>query len=339
MAFLTPSGPHRVGSILHQLIDDDRESHIGSGTPGRKLFLKCWYPARASAGSRGELIWQQLRRDALTPFFIRALLKFSRTRTATHTAAKLDEDAAKPQPVLYNHGLVSFASENTSLAEDLASHGYVIIAIQHAEQLAEFKALNAGQPPERKRLMDQLTQALRNAKRAEKAELAVAYYEASTNTNRIVVGRSSDASFVLDHLDEIWEKIPGGGAHSLDTASVHLVGVSVGGAVSTETARRDPRAIGVVNLDGGMHGILDREDLRQPYLMMYSAANEGVNDVLLPKQTQRSAPAGTAHLNYHDIAVLVPALRLTGALGRIDPKSFLQIRNRIVLEFCNAKGG
>jgi hypothetical protein len=74
-------------------------------------------------------------------------------------------------------------------------------------------------------------------------------------------------------------------------------------------------------------------EVRVPYLMMYSAANASMNDALLPGGAQRVAPPGTAHLNYHDAAVLVPGLRLLGAVGRANVKAFLRERNATVRDF------
>lgn len=339
MPSVTPSGRHRVGSITGELIDLSRASHLLSRSIGRQLLLKCWYPADPDANAEREPIWQQLRSDARTPLPVRIALAFLRRRTSTYAAANFADDVRDSRLIIYNHGLVSFASENTSLAEELASHGFTVIAIQHAEQLAELKALNASEPPGKRRNDARRAKALRQATQIERAKLAVEYYEASTNTNRIVVGRSVDTSFVLDHANDLLQQIPRSRPQSIDIASAHLVGFSIGGAVSTEAAKRDSRARSVVNLDGGMQGTQDRTRLRLPYLMMYSAVNDGINDELLPAQTQRTTPADTAHLNYHDIAGFGLGLRLLGAIGRVDPIAFLRHRNTIVREFCCAQAG
>ena len=120
---------------------------------------------------------------------------------------------------------------------------------------------------------------------------------------------------------------------AIDASSAHAIGFSVGGAVATTAAQRDERVRSVANLDGGMQGALDAKALRQAYLMMYSGANDGMNDELLPVGAQRVAPDGTAHLNYHDIAGLVPVLRLLGMTGRTSPKPFLEQRNHVVRDF------
>ena len=333
MAFLRPSGPYGVGSIMHELVDADRPSNLKSDTAGRRLLVKTWYPADPTATAEKELLWEQLRQDAQTPAPVRLLLGCLRKTTSTHRSAHFNSDVPVSRVVVYNHGLISFASENTSLTEELASHGQTVISIQHAEQLVELRALNAAQSAEKQKADAKLGQRLRSASRSERAKLALEYYRASTNTNRIVVERSIDTSFVLDHLENVLAQVPGLQTRSIERPSAHLVGFSVGGAVSTETAKRDSRACSVINLDGGMHGTVDATELRIPYLMMYSSANDGGNDQLLPSSATRLSPADTTHLNYHDIAALLPILRYARVTGRTDPKSFLAYRNQVVQEF------
>jgi len=333
MAFLRPSGPYRVGSTTHELVDADRPSNLTSDTAGRRLLIKAWYPADPTTATERELLWEHLREDPRTPPPVRLVLGCLRKRTSTHRKAHFNASVPVSSVVIYNHGLISFVSENTSLMEELASHGQTVISVQHAEQLSELRALSAAQSAEKKTADANLEQRLRSASRSERAELALEYYQASTNTNRIVVERSIDTSFVLDHIEDVLAQIPGLQAHSIERSSAHLIGFSVGGAVSTETAKRDSRARSVINLDGGMHGTLDATELRVPYLMMYSSANDGGNDELLPSSVTRLAPADTTHLNYHDIAALLPVLRYVRLTGRTNAKSFLAFRNRIVQEF------
>jgi dienelactone hydrolase len=301
---------------------------------GRRLWLKCWYPAEPGGG-RPELLWAQLRAEPSVPLPWRALLGCVRWSTSTYARAPFSSAAARSRVVVYNHGLISMASENTSLVEELASHGFTVISIQHVEQLLELRALAGGESQEKKRSDAKLAAALRHASPTDRAKLAPAVYRASTNTNRIVVERARDTAFVLDNVDSVLEQIPGA-SNRIDADSVQLVGFSVGGAVATEAARADGRAASVVNIDGGMQGTLGSEALRVPYLMMYSAANEGMNDALLPPGAQRLVGADTAHLNHHDAAALVPGLRLFGAIGKTAPKAFLTQRNRAVVAFCQA---
>ena len=209
MSFLVPSGPFGVGSVTRELIDRGRPSHLLSDTAGRRLFLKLWYPAeRGTESDDDERIWQDLRNDARTPALVRALLGCLRARTATRVNGRFVARAPTSSVVAYNHGSVSFAAENTSLMQELASHGYTVVAIQHAEQLAEYKALSRGDTPEKKKADAELAQRLKEASGAERQKLAVEYFQASTNTNRVVVERAADTSFVLSHIANVVAKIP-----------------------------------------------------------------------------------------------------------------------------------
>jgi predicted dienelactone hydrolase len=134
MSFLVLSGPFGVGSVTRELIDRERPSHLLGDTVGRRLFLKLWYPAERGTGDDNERIWQELRNDAGTPLPLRLLLKLLTTRTATRSRGRFVARAQTSRVILYNHGLVSFAAENTSLMQELASHGYTVVAIQHIEQ-------------------------------------------------------------------------------------------------------------------------------------------------------------------------------------------------------------
>jgi hypothetical protein len=332
VAFLAPDGLHGVGSIVCRLVDTSRPAHLGSQSTGRELIVKVWYPSR-HASNDPELVWEEVRSDPRVPGAMRFLLKLARARTSTHAGAAFDQSTTISSFVVYNHGLISFASENSSLMEYLASHGHVTLGLRHVEQLAELQCLNRGRTGAERKADAVWVARLQGAARAEKARLAVEYYAQSGNTNRIVIERARDASFALDRLAEILRHVPGFSAVAPEAPEAHLVGFSVGGAVSNEVAARDSRAKRVVNLDGGIYGTQPSTPIRQPYLMMYSSTNDGINDALLPTHAIRHAPAGTAHLNYHDISALFPLLRLVGATGKVNAADFLVSRNRIVDAF------
>src|SRR5690606_38570684 len=139
-----------VGSVAARLVDGTRPAYAGARSAGRALFVKVWYPA-VRADMRPELLWDELRRDPGTPRPIRLVLALSRTRTSTHPAAELDARAVLRSLVVYNHGMISFASENTSLMEHLASRGHVVVSIRHVEQLAELNELNRDRTADQRR--------------------------------------------------------------------------------------------------------------------------------------------------------------------------------------------
>ncbi len=322
--------------MTQSLADPDRPQHLLSPEQGRKLFLKLWYPAHPASAATPEMLWVELRHARRTPLAIRTLLKLIQRPTATYPGAPLA--AAQPTvcPVVYNHGLVSFASENTSLAQELASRGFIVVAIEHQDQLAEFQALNRQQSRPDKRLGRDLAARIRQADTSERARLARQLYAASANTNPIVLERARDTRFVLDRFRSVLATIPGGSTRVDDASSVHLVGYSVGGAVATHVAGQDQRVASVVNIDGGMYGSPDARVLSVPYMMIYSGRNKAINDELLPKHAMTVSAANTDHLNYHDLAGLLPPLRWIRAVGSADPIEVLRWRNEQIAKFLES---
>jgi predicted dienelactone hydrolase len=319
--------------VAYRLTDSSRPAHLRSAARGRKLFLKLWYPAQAPSGGTPERLWDQLRNPSRIPLLVRAALRPLQRRSASYPNAPLASDMRETSIVVYNHGLISFASENSSLMQELASRGQVVIAIEHEEQLLELQALNSEQPRNDKERARVLNSKLRRANPAERAALARTLYENSTTTDRIVLERARDAQFALDHLASVLEAIPGGAAGPVDSPPVHLVGYSVGGAVATRVAADEGHAASVTNIDGGLYGTLDASTLRVPYLMVYSAGNEGINDALLPPHATRLTAPETVHLNFHDIAGMLPLLRWVRAIGPTEPCEVLDWRNRVVADF------
>jgi dienelactone hydrolase len=334
--FPKPDGPYGVGSVVHRLTDTSRPAHVMSDQQGRELFLKVWYPSDAhvqeTAGNR-ERLWDQLRGRPDIPLPLRWMLAtLKRVRTYSRPAALYARDVEAPRVMVYNHGLISFASENTSLAEKLASHGLVVLAMEHVEQLTEFRALN--RKPSDKRKQDAPNVArFKRASPEERAQRAPDYYKSAVNTNRIVAERSADVAFALRHIDDVVERIPGFGETKPDIDHIAMVGFSLGGAVATEFAANDGRVAAVVNLDGGFFGSGHSGLIAAPYLMMYSSESEGINDALLPKQARSITGPRIKHLNYHDIAMLMPFLRYAGILGKARAREFIEFRNREVCDF------
>ena len=83
--------------------------------------------------------------------------------TNARHAAPYAANAWPPRVSIYNHGMISLASENSMLMEHLASHGHVVIALQHRSQLAELRALQAAQRAEEKQEQAQLERRIRAA--------------------------------------------------------------------------------------------------------------------------------------------------------------------------------
>ena len=307
-----PDGPFKVGVASSELTRPDDAGE-------RRLMVKVWYPAAPGRKRRRfEPMWSELPRLRELPGLVRGALGYLggvRTHAAVGAAPAAQ---GAPYPLLvYNHSLLSFASENTLLMEALASRGFVVLSVRHQDQAAERAVLQRGVPDaERARDRQLLGQLARASSRAERARLSLELFRNSTGTPVIVRRRAADSRYVLDHLDAVLASVPAGGALAAGGRFGPL-GLSLGGAVATRLCQDDPRCAGAANLDGGLYGIDEGRPPNRPYLMVYSEANAGTNDALLgaAAAVRETVLAGARHLDLHDAAVLFPILRWLGMLG------------------------
>src|SRR3954454_20079316 len=127
-----PNGLYAVGRIEYDWVDAGRDDPLAS-TPGTKRELRVWfwYPATPSAGSPPAPYlpprWAAAREDDWGP----SALLFQRpaaVRVHDIADAPLAIDRSNYSVLLLLPGLGPLASDYTTLAEDLASHGYIVVA-------------------------------------------------------------------------------------------------------------------------------------------------------------------------------------------------------------------
>jgi predicted dienelactone hydrolase len=313
-----PGGPYKVGVATAELTRPDP----APDRPLRHLTIKAWYPAASSSEpGRRQPLWSEVQDIKGMPAFVRALLAYmKRIKTHSIVDAPMANEAAPHPLLIYNHSLISFASENTLLMEWLASRGYIVLSIRHQEQVAEYTALQKGISKEEKARDRKLTSQLKKvSSREERARVSLALFDNSTGTSTLVRRRAEDSVFVLANLDQVLAAIPG--VRSEDVAlggRFGALGLSLGGAVTTRLCIADERCLGAANLDGGLFGIDKTQALPGRYLMIYSEDNAGTNDAFAdPAKDGYSETVlkDAKHLDLHDAAVVLPGLRWFGMLG------------------------
>jgi dienelactone hydrolase len=267
-----PSGPNAVGTVDLTL---ERPSDEGP----RKLFLKIWYPALPRR-DENEGLWRDLQAMPDVPGYMRfGLAYLGRVSTHSQLSAPFSPGEGPARIVLYNHSFVSWASENSLLAEDLASHGFTVIAVRHIGQVDEYEALDGRVKPE-----------------AAAAEM--------------VRRRAADSLFVADRLAQVMKAIPQFAAEVPNTYSA--IGFSLGGAVSTQLCVEDRRCRAVANLDGGIPGV-DYAKIAVPhYLMVYGKDNIGGSAAVKAGAAggyEERIFSAARHADFHDAAVALPVMR------------------------------
>jgi predicted dienelactone hydrolase len=230
-----PTGPAAVGRTTLALTDRDRADPWVPETGPRQLMVTMYYPAVRGTGDRAAYM-DVAEATALVDFaqlgprFTAERLAGTRTWSRTH---------ARPLPgrhplVLVSPGFTVPRHTLTALAEDLASRGYVVAAVDHAFESVAAKFPGGVLPCTACELPGQIGIA------------------------PIALNRATDLSFVLDRLRH---------HPAVDRHRVAVVGHSMGGDAAATAMRADSRVDAGVNLDGPM---LPPDPLNRPFLLLGS---------------------------------------------------------------------
>lgn len=258
----TPSGPFAVGRTT-MVWRDTTGLDAMAPRPGveRELFVWIWYPAdtQPSSAKVDDYLppaWRKAIDDELSP-----VLRLFVTRDLSKVHAYSYRDAAvssaqKPYPVvLLRAGAAAQITQYTCLAEDLASHGYVVVGFD-----APYRTFTTVFPDGRV-----ISRAAQN-----NVELAGGVRQVKLAT-KLSQAWSSDMSYALDQLEELNASDPSGRFNGrLDLQRVGVLGHSLGGATALEFCHDDLRCKAGIDLDGLPLGDIAQEGVTQPFMFLLS---------------------------------------------------------------------
>lgn len=252
-ALAKPSGPFAVGRTTRVLTDTSRTNRYLIAT-NSSFMITIWYPAEPTPGVLpGAYIDPQLASPLAEPHV--GSSGDVASRLAGFFAFSLPDIpvalAGSPYPVvIYSHGYTFHRQENSEKLEELVSHGFVAVAMDHIDcrttVYPDGTAVRGNfidPPPE--------------------AEL-----------NTAVAGRLADDRFVLEALAQL-NASDGLLANRLDLNRLGAMGWSLGNSDLGALAQTDNRFKGIVMLEGylqGAPGLFDQllqQGLRLPLLGMY----------------------------------------------------------------------
>ncbi|WP_406440244.1 hydrolase [Streptomyces sp. NBC_01613] len=234
----TPSGPYVVGTVSLHLVDASRCDPWITSQPYRQLMIGIRYPARTVAGypAAPQMLPGEAAGFAALNSFTdvpASEVDWSATRTHAHEGAPVDR-ARGPFPVVYySPGAGDPRSLGTTLCDDLASRGYVVVTIDHTYDASAVQFPGG---------------------RVEKSVLPAEYEKAYPDQERItallrktMAVRVADTRFLLDELPSALPQVLRG---MLDFDRIGMFGQSAGGFTALQTMHDDPRIAAGADLDG-----------------------------------------------------------------------------------------
>ena len=299
-----PTGPYPAGTASVWLTDTSRPDPWVSGVNARELMVSLWYPAVPSDGRRARYMTPAESELQLTSRGITGIPQD--TLSTVETNAVSDARPAGRQHslplVVLSPGFTNSRSTLTALAEDLASHGYVVAGIDHTYE-SHATAFPDGRVT---------TCLAREAPRRDGKEVAA--------------GRAADVCFVLDELTGTHPAWPGAGL--IDPSRMAMAGHSAGGAAAIAAMLTDSRIRAGIDMDGSTAAPIPDEGLARPFLFLgkqssYTPGSGGAVTTLRDWKLLRGAVttwerdwelltgwkrwlvvAGAVHASFTDLALL-----------------------------------
>jgi predicted dienelactone hydrolase len=326
----TPTGSFAVGRAIYDWADDAAVDTLAP-VPGikRELLVWIWHPSVAGG--------QSVVTDDYVPAPMlaaagpaRGVLGFlTRDPSKVHPHSFRNADMSPQQrsyPVVIMRAGASAGVVNyTTLAEDLASHGYVVVGID-----APYRTSVVVFPDGR--VMRRTPE--------NNPELCSGQEQARC-LNRLLTAWTTDIAFVLDRLERMNVSDPSGKfTGRLDLTRVGVFGHSFGGSQAAQFCHDDSRCKAGIDVDGMPLGSVIHEGLHQPFMFLLSAqvhssdpeSNrvkadiQAIYDRLPANGRQRIAIRGANHFTFSDDGALLKShlmrgvLRVFGKLGIDGPR-------------------
>ena len=345
IALPQPTGGFAVGRTILDWTDDSTPDALAP-VPGtkRELLVWIWYPSAARPSVAADDYLPAPMREAAGP--PRGPLRLvTRDPSRVHGHSVRDADVSPRQrsyPVaILRAGASAGVASYSTLAEDLASHGYFVVGFD-----APYRTGVVVFPDGR--VMRRTPE--------NNPELCRGQEERERCANRLLAAWSADIAFVLDRLQALDASDPSGRfTGRLDMTRVGVFGHSFGGATAAQFCHDDARCKAGIDVDGAPHGNVIRDGIRQPFMFLLSDHGDSsdpesrqiVADIqsiygrLPPAGRFRIAIRGANHFLFSDDGALLKSdvirgvLRLRGTLG-IDGRRQLAVTAYCVRSFFDA---
>jgi len=341
-----PEGPEKVGTQTFHFTDQNRDEVLTDDqSDKRELMVQIWYPTENKNNNKREGLFpkdkemfkkyiQTYSNSLKLPDFVFDYWKYSRTNSYENVEIL---PSTSPYPlVLLSHGMGTSKVLHASQAENLASHGFIVVTIDHT--YSTFATIFPDG-----RVTDYKT-------------------KMTTIDDRGKIGNiwTQDVEFVINQI----EKLNSGAIESqfkgkIDLNNIGAMGHSFGGATAFNATYLDHRIKAGINMDGSLYEVENRDVIKKPFMFIRSGSfkdwlvdfkkdknpdNEITKQLsdelhIIKNVIEHGGNAfyveGTQHFNFTDLQFYSELIKLTGITGDINGKRGSSIVNQYVLDFFN----
>ncbi len=340
-----PTGSHAVGRLITAWVDTQRtDPYAPTRDQRRELLVWIWYPAERTAQATPAEYLPRFWRDAPDEqgsWFLRTFLWRNPISVQAHSLekAKLSSTREKYPTIVFRSGIGAASVDYTTVAEDLASHGYVVVSAD-----APYSTWSVVMPDGR---------VIHKTDRGNPGDALIAETERGRLLDELLTVWVADTRFLVDQLERLHSgESPGPFSGRLDLDATGIAGHSFGGATAAQVCHLDVRCRAGVDLDGALRGSVGREGVGRPFLYLLSdhgqatiPADREIFDAI--RSTARRDPetslivtlVGAHHFSFSDAPLIQSRIlrsvlmALGGPGGRLDPRTGLASTARYVRAF------
>ena len=331
------TGTFSVGTASFHLVDENRiDPYASQANQPREVMMQIWYPVDPDSTGESvqfidnlDIVSEAIAAQFDIPAFLLDHLDLANPHAMKNMP--LANNGGTFPVLLFSHGLGGIRAQNTYQVEQLASHGYIVAAVDHT-----FAAAVTVFPEDRvvfyrNDLMDFSTP------------------ESTYQTSNVLVTTwVGDLTLMLDTLTE-WDeadprKLLTG---RLDLSRVGVFGHSTGGGATVEFCARDSRCQAALLLDPWLEPVTNEifeGALTQPAMIMEESAVyfTYLSHAARTQWVLDEAAVGyhleieeTRHFDFTDVPLVSPLTDLLDLTGDIAPARMHTIVNAYTIAFFN----
>lgn len=341
LALPVPTGHFAVGRASYMWVNEAAADPLSPSAAGKETVMAwIWYPASPDEHSPQADYFPAAWQLALASHSGRFLTFLTRDLNRVQVHSTLNPPVSREESsypvVIMRAGAAAFTTDYTVLAEDLASHGYIVVGLD-APYRTTIVVLPDG------RVIERVPSA--NLDLVDDAG-------ARLMAEKLLPLWTADIDFVLRRLQELSAADPTGKlTGKLDFRRLGAFGHSFGGAQALQFCHRDSRCHAAIDIDGIPFGSVVQEGMDKPGMILMSDHSRETGD---PSSAEILAELrsiytrlptglfvtirGANHFTFSDQIVLkshllVSALMAVRILGHLEPRRGLAITTDYVHTF------
>jgi dienelactone hydrolase len=299
VAVPAPTGANVVGTRVLDLVDSTRKDPYSPSGATRALSIRMWYPVSTHFSQNCRMadytspkVWEYFAQLVGVPSF----------PVATNSCQDATVAEGAHPVVVFSPGLTGTFTDYTFLMEDLASRGYIALAVNHTYEATAVEFSDG-----------------RFVRSVVGSHLGGPVPRDQKTTSFALDVRLKDLSFVIDQIARLNVRRDSPFLGRFDLSKIAVAGHSVGGLTALLTSQSDPHVKVAILIDPVLPDVLPGATTKPVLLLTADRQQWAANECSLWRNLHSSRLAvslqGSEHLALSDWIWLTKDAVRTGPMG------------------------